>query len=216
MSAYLSAKLHRHFYDESHFKLGRDTFTRHDSSVTLIFISAQPTVLTDCTIYCQSDSTSLNCTWVLNYHAFYGRTDFRKATFYVTHIWRMLFIGSDLSTGYSSIGIVQVFRKIQHFIIAGCNQQVVEDIIRSFQCLYVCYWPITHNKHTASPPSRDCFLLLCTIPQTSCNPSLLALQNVTQFTVLPYCSCLLILFLPFEECFTFMLNYTRIIKAQIK
>jgi hypothetical protein len=64
--------------------------------------------------------------------------------------------------------------KIRRFMMAGCNQQVVEDIIRSFQCVSVCLLLTAHSQQTHSPLPRDFFLLLCTIPQMSCYRSFLS------------------------------------------
>jgi hypothetical protein len=191
-----------------------DSFTWHDSAATLIFIWATAVQFT-----AKSGSTLLNCTWVLKYHTFYGRTDSRKATFYVILIWRMLFIGNHqyLSTGCNSIGMVQVSRKYTVFYDgwlqsagSGRHYQIIPVTVRLLLT--------AHSQQTQSPPSWNCFLLLCTIPHMSRYLSLLDLQQVTGFTVLPYCFCLLfsILFLPFETCFIFILNYTQITKTQIK
>jgi hypothetical protein len=98
----------------------------------------------------KNDSTALNCMRALKYYTFYGMTDFRKLTFCVTRIWRALFVGSHQhqSTGYNSIGMVHVYRKMWHFMMAGCSHQVVEHIIRSSQCLSVIDRSVTTNTQS--------------------------------------------------------------------
>jgi hypothetical protein len=191
-----------------------DTFTRRDSSVTLIFIWA--TADGPKRLYSLLPKVTVHH-WIA--HEFSNIMHFMEGWTFVK--WHFM---SHVSGVCYLLAATSIYRqdttgsewyksteKIRRFMMAGCNQQVVEDIIRSFQCvcvcLSVCLLLTAHSQQIHSPPPRDCFLLLCTIPQMCCYRSFLALQHVMGFTVIPYCSCLLILFLPFEA---FFFNYVKL------
>jgi len=110
----------------------------------------------------------------------------------------MLFIGNHqyLLTGSNSIGMVQVSRKYTVFY-DGSLQSAGSG--RHYQIIPVSVHLLltADSQQTQSPLSCNCFLLLCTISQMSSYRSLLDLQQVTGFTVLPYRSCLLFLFYSF-------------------
>jgi hypothetical protein len=129
-----------------------NTFTRHDSSGTLIFICA--TADSPNRLYSLLPNVTVRH-WIA--HEFSNITHFMEGRTFVkrrfmSHVSGVRYLLAASSTYRQDTTASEWYKssekKIWRFMMAGCNKQVVEDIIRSFQCLSVCYWPLTHNKHT--------------------------------------------------------------------
>jgi hypothetical protein len=104
---------------------------------------------------------------------------------------------------------------MRHFMMAGCNHQVVEHIIRSSQCLSVLpsvrYCPLGHNKHTV-------IAFCCSAQYHEC-PAVGPLQLLNMWPcLLSFLIAIVWFFCSFaSKCFcNFMSNYIPITKALIK
>ena len=127
-----------------------DSFTRHDSATTLIFIWA--TADGPKQLYNLLPKVTVHC-WIAHefsniIHFTEGRTLVKRH--FTSYLSGVCYLLATTSTYWQEATASEWYKSpenIRCFMMARCNQQVVEDIIRSFQCLSICYWPLTRNKH---------------------------------------------------------------------